>query len=342
MRRLWIAMLLVMLALTGAFGLWLRQELTSPYYGASSAETFVEIPHGAGTSGIATALVDGGVLHYRLPFILYVRWAGLGRRLQAGEYRFTSPARPAQIVRRLVLGDVFFLSVTIPEGLTARETCELIARSGLADEKEMEELISRGDWISDLDPRAASLEGYLFPETYHFPRRATATDILKAMTSEFRARISRLLATDPLPAGWSIPQIVTLASLIEKEAKTQEERRLVSSVLTNRLRLKMPLGCDPTVIYALKLAGTYQGNLRKQDLGLPSPYNTYTHVGLPPGPIANPGAASLQAALSPGASEYLYYVSRNDGTHFFSKDLRSHMLAVARYQKRPSRSRRPS
>ncbi|MBZ5495132.1 MAG: endolytic transglycosylase MltG [Acidobacteriia bacterium] len=334
MRRWLAGIILGLLALTGAAALWLQQELATPYYGAEGTETFVDIPHGAGTDAIGAALQAGGILHHKLPFLIYVRWTGLGRRLRAGEYRFSSPARPAQVVQRLVQGDVFYRTITIPEGLTAQETVALIARSGLGNEKEMDELLGRVDWISDLDPRAASLEGYLFPNTYRFSRHTTPEEMLKAMVVEFRTRFSTMRAADPLPPGWTIAQIVTLASMIEKEAKADDERRLVASVLTNRLRAKMPLACDPTIIYALKLAGTYHGNLRKEDLGISSPYNSYVHPGLPPGPIANPGAASLQAALGPAVSDYFYYVSRNDGTHAFSRNLRSHLLAVARYQKR--------
>jgi UPF0755 protein len=332
-----VAIILCLFLLAGALGLRLYRELATPYFG-STTERFVDIPHGAGTSSIAEALTSAGVLHHKLPFILYVRFARLGRHLQAGEYRFTTPARPSQIAQRLVQGDVSFHTLTIPEGLTAKETIDLIVRNGLGDPKAMEELLGRVDWISDLDPRATSLEGYLFPETYRLSPHATSEDILKAMVGQFRLRISMLLAASPLPNGWSVPQILTLASLVEKEAKTSEERRLVASVLVNRLRRKMPLDCDPTIIYALKQAGIYDGKLRKVDMAQPSPYNTYTHIGLPPAPIANPGADSLLAALAPASTDYLYYVSRGDGTHCFSKDLRSHLLAVARYQKHPVRN----
>lgn len=311
---------------------WLRAELADPYY-AGTGETFVDIPRGAGPSAIARSLVSGGVLHHELPFTLYLRWTGLGRQLRAGEYRFTSPARPAEIVQRLVKGDVFYRTVTIPEGLTARETMSLIARHGLAPEEALTALLGRVDWISDLAPHARTLEGFLFPETYRFSRHARPDEIVKAMLAQFRAQTEHLWSPGNLAPGWTISEIVTLASLVEKEARSDEERSLVASVLTNRLRTKMPLGCDPTIIYALKEQGRFDGNLHKADLSMPSPYNSYTTRGLPPGPIANPGLPSLRAALSPAATDYYYYVSRNDGTHQFSKDYRSHLLAVSRFQK---------
>jgi len=337
MRRLVICIVSILLIAAGAFLLWLYHELATPYLAGGDQEQFIKIPHGAGTKEIADALQRGGALHATLPFVLYVRWTGLGRRLQAGEYRFSAPARPQEVVRRLLLGDVYFRTVVIPEGLTAQETIALLTRRGFGDAREMTDLMYRVDWISDLDPKAEDLEGYLFPETYRFPRQTSSEEILRVMVNQFRTRTSRLLAATPLPPGWDLRQIVTLASMIEKEAGTAEERRLVSSVLTNRLRTKIPLACDPTIIYAMKLAGAYHGNLRKTDLSMDTPYNTYLHPGLPPGPIANPGIDSLGAALSPAVSDYLFYVARNDGTHVFSKDLQSHAAAVARYQKRGSR-----
>jgi len=332
--RLWLKRIIPgLLAIAAVFTIWMRYELTASYY-AGGAEVFVNIPRGSGTNSIATALEAGGILRHNLPFILYVRWNRLGRHLRAGEYRFTSAARVSQVVQRLVQGDVFFRTLTVPEGLTARETVALIARNGLGTENALVELLGRVDWVSDLDPGATSLEGYLFPETYRFSRHTTPEEIVKSMVAQFRHASASLLAAHRPPPDWTIAQIVTLASMIEREAKNPDERRLVASVLMNRLRIKMPLACDPTIIYALKLAGRYDGNLHKADLGLGSPYNTYLHQGLPPGPIANPGYDSLLAVLEPATSDFFYYVSRNDGTHYFSKDLQTHLHAVARYQMR--------
>lgn len=333
MRRSALVLILSLVFAAGITAAWVDWELRTPYYGSLTAETFVDIPHGAAPGTIATALARAGVLHARLPFLLYVRWSNSTRRLQAGEYRFTSPAKPEQIVQRLMRGDVFYISVTVPEGLTTRETVEHIAGEGLGQLKELENALLQTAWIRDLDPGARSLEGYLFPETYRFSRKVTSDEIVKAMVDQFKVRFARLTEAHPVPNNWTSSQIVILASMIEKEVKSPQERPLVASVLVNRLERGMQLACDPTIIYALKLAGTYEGNIRKADLGIDSPYNTYIHTGLPPGPIANPGEESLRAALAPQKTDFLYFVSRNDGTHQFSKDLQSHLSAVARFQK---------
>jgi UPF0755 protein len=323
-------------------GIWLRIELKSRYYGAASAETFVDISKGASTGEIANLLADQGILHASLPFKIYLRLSHLESRIQAGEYRFSEPATPIQIARRLVRGDIYFRSITIPEGLTAKETIALLADKGLGDRKELEQALQRVDWIRDLDPSAHNLEGYLFPETYRFGRKDNSETIIRTMIAQFRTKMGHMVKAAPLPQGWSMARIVTLASLIEKEVKKPEERPLVASVLINRLKKKMPLGCDATIIYAMKLADAYSGRIRKKDLQMESPYNSYLHRDLPPGPICSPGMDSIKASLHPSVSDYFYYVSRNDGTHQFSKDLRTHMLAVYKYQKSPSRKKAKS
>lgn len=325
------------LFLAGVSAWRLLVELSAPHYGAPTGEVFVDIPHGAGPSAIADQLVAAGVLRSSLPFLAYLRWSGDSRRLQAGEYRFSGPAAPTAVASRLVRGDVYRLSVTIPEGLTTDDTLQLIVQHGLGEAEALRKAARQTDWIRDLDAQATSLEGYIFPDTYLFQRRAKSEDIVHAMVDQFRARITKLLLDHPLGPHRRLRDIVILASLIEKEARTDEERRLVSSVLYNRLSARMPLACDPSIIYALRLAGSYDGNIRKNDLGIDSPYNTYTHLGLPPGPIANPGESSLRAALSPEVTDYLYFVSRNDGTHQFSTDFRSHELAVRQFQKKSRR-----
>jgi UPF0755 protein len=324
--------ILAILILAGCF--WVRSELITSYYGGAPGETFVEIPRGSNSELIAGLLADAGVLRSRVPFLAYIRWRDAGRRLQAGEYRFSSPATPIQLAERLLRGDVFYYSVTIPEGLAADEAIDQIVRAGLGNQSELQRALLRTEWIRDLAPQARSLEGYLFPDTYRFARKTSSEQIIHAMVDQSRRKIARLAAEYPTKPGWNIARIVTLASLIEKEVRDPDERNLVASVFENRLQKGMPLACDPTVIYALKLAGKFDGNLHKADLRIESPYNTYNRAGLPPGPITNPGLDSLRAALNPPRTDYLFFVSRNDGTHQFSKDFRAHQIAVAQYQKR--------
>ncbi len=333
MRRRLAAIILCAAAGAGVFAWWIVADLRTPFFGAAQGEIFVKIPRGTSAPAIARTLVAAGVLRREFPFLVYLRWTGRTRNLQAGEYRFAAPATPMEVAGRLARGDVFYVSVTIPEGLTAEETISLIARSGLGRIDDLRRALSRVDWIRDLDDRAPSLEGYLFPDTYRFPRDVDSEDILRAMVEQFRIRFRKMLDARAVPEGRSVREIVILASLVEKEAANAEERGLVASVLNNRLVKKIPLACDPTIIYAMKLAGRYDGNIRRADLAMDSPYNTYLRPGLPPGPIANPGLSALEAALDPTPSEYLYYVSRNDGTHVFSRDFHSHSQAVERYQK---------
>jgi UPF0755 protein len=332
LRKLLIAALFVVAALA-AVGIWFFSELRTPYYQNRQPETFVDIPRGAKASEAAVLLARSGIIRTRLPLMLYLRIAKRGRRIQAGEYRFFQASTPKQIADRLIRGDVYFRAITIPEGLTAEETIELVAKNGLGNRAEMEQAFLKTDWIRDIDPTAQNLEGYLFPETYHFKRKADSETIIKIMVNQFRSKLAKTLEAYPLPPGWNVSKIVILASMIEKEVKKPEEGPLVASVYFNRLEKKMSLDCDATIIYALKLAGDYKGRLRKADLGIASPYNTYLHYGLPPGPICNPGVSSIRAALNPARTDYFYYVSRNDGTHQFSKDYGSHVRAVDRYQK---------
>ncbi len=316
---------------------WFYTQLETPYYNSPTEETFVEVALGSNTETIADLLVEAGIIRSRIPFIAYLRFTNNAQRIKAGEYRFTGPASPKQITQRLIAGDVYYRVITVPEGLTAQETIELLARKKFGTLAEMEPIIQNTDWIRDMDPNAKNLEGYLFPETYHFSRKADSRLILKTMVEQFRTRLQTILAEHPIPAGWNIPRVVTLGSMIEKEVQKAEERPIVSSVFHNRLERRIPLACDATIIYALKLAGNYDGNIRKADLSMESPYNSYIHRDLPPGPIANPGADSLRAVLNPAETEYLYYVSRNDGTHVFSRNYREHQQAVDKYQRFRSR-----
>jgi UPF0755 protein len=265
-------------------------------------------------------------------FRLAARFSGSDRKIKAGEYRFAEPGSPASVIARLVAGDVFTRAVTFPEGLTIAEMGAVFAKSGLGSADEFVRAASDVALAGAWDAEARSLEGYLFPDTYAWPRRRSAGDAVRAMVAGFDRAFDSGLRADAAARGLTVREVVTLASLVEKETGRAEERTLVSAVYHNRLRIGMPLQCDPTVIYALMLAGRWNGNLRKEDLALRSPYNTYAVRGLPPGPIASPGRASLYAALHPADERYLYFVSRNDGTHAFAMTLAEHNRNVARFQ----------
>jgi UPF0755 protein len=316
---------------------WIQSEFETPYYNAAGAETYVAIERGSKIKDIADLLVGKGILHNRLPFILYLRFSSKGRQIQAGEYKFEKPATPAQVAQRLIRGDAFYRAVTIPEGLTVFETIDLLTKKRLGTPAEFQEAILRTDWIRDIDPKAGNLEGYLFPDTYHFGSKDDPEAVIRTMVNQFRLKLRRTLKEAPQKSGLTIRESVILASLIEKEVKNRDEGPLVASVYMNRIKRGMPLACDATIIYALKLSGSFNGNLRKPDMVVESPYNTYIHTNLPPGPIANPGVRSLQAAFNPANTDYLYYVSRNDGTHQFSSNYQSHLHAVARFQQRGRR-----
>ncbi|MCC7185297.1 MAG: endolytic transglycosylase MltG [Acidobacteria bacterium] len=339
MKRL--LMVVVALGLLGAVaGAWAWRQIDAPYRGFAGAETFVEIPQGTGVSAIAARLADAGVVRDPLLLRAAARVSGLERQLQAGEYRFADEASPRQVVERLARGDVFVRPITFREGLTIWETADVFAQSGLG---------TRGDFLREaqnparaqtFDPEARSLEGYLFPDTYQFPRSARAADVVDAMVAGFLRAFDADLRAAAAARGLSAREVVTIASLVEKETAHPPERPVVSAVYQNRLKIGMGLQCDPTVIYALQLAGRWNGNLTRENLRVDSPYNTYRYAGLPPGPIASPGRASIEAAIRPSTDPYLYFVSRNDGTHVFATTLAEHNRNVQEWQVRYFRNRR--
>lgn len=331
LRRLLLIVAALAILAVGA-GVWARQRLVTPFRGFSAPEVFVELPPRTSVAEIAERLTAAGVVVDPFTFRLAVRLAGADRRLQAGEYRFTGATAPADLVARLARGDVFTHAVTFPEGLTIQEMAPIFERSGLGLAKDFVRAAADPSLAADFDPQARTLEGYLFPETYALPRRAGASGTVQAMIKTFAQAFDAELRAEAAAKGLSAREVVTLASLIEKETARPEERAQVSAVYHNRLRVRMPLQCDPTVIYALMLRGQWDGNLRRQDLQLDSPYNTYRYGGLPPGPIASPGRASLESAVRPASVPYLYFVSRNDGTHAFATSLAEHNRNVLQFQ----------
>jgi UPF0755 protein len=330
-KLLWLLVVVVLLA-AGA-GWWQWNRLVTPYKGFEGAETFVDLPQGSSVSAIARKLADAGVVVDPWAFRIAARLSGEERRLQAGEYRFTDAAKPGDVVSRLVEGDVFVRPLTFPEGLTIREMAEIFEKSGRGTDQEFLAAAKNVQLVEAVDPGATSLEGYLFPDTYTLARQDTAETIVASMAKGFLAAYTDDLRAEAERASMTTREVITLASLIEKETSVASERPLVAAVYRNRLRIGMLLQCDPTVIYGLMLAGRWNGNLRRADLDMTSPYNTYRFAGLPPGPIASPGRASIEAALRPADVPYLYFVSRNDGTHVFSSTLAEHNRAVNQFQR---------
>lgn len=330
-RRLAIV-LLVLAAAAAAAGWLIRQRLITPYRGFPTAEVFVDLPSGTREAEIARRLAEAGVVPDRWTFRVAVRQAHADRKLQAGEYRFADPATPLEIVARLMRGDVFARGVTFPEGLTIQEMAPMFERSGLGTAAEFVQAASDGALAAAFDPDAATLEGYLFPSTYALSREAGAAAAVRAMLEQFERVFNGPLRAAAAARHLSVREAVTLASLVEKETADASERPLIAAVFLNRLAARMPLQCDPTVVYALMRAHRWNGNITKADLTIDSPYNTYRYPGLPPGPIASPSLASLTAAVHPADVSYLYFVSRNDGTHVFASTLAEHNRNVAKWQ----------
>jgi UPF0755 protein len=331
MRRLALALLVLTVAAAAA-GAWIYQRIGEPYRGYEGSEQFVDIPPGEGSRAIGQRLITAGVVRDDLTFRIALSLSGEARRLRAGEYRFDTPMTPGQVIDKLVRGDVYVINITFPEGLTLAEMAKIFERGGLGPAAAFSQAANDASLIHALDPAARDLEGYLFPETYRLPRRTDASTLVRQMTARFEEVFTPAMRAASAARGQTIRQVVTLASIVEKEASRADERAIVAAVYTNRLRLGMPLQADPTVIAGLQRAGQYTGNLRRADLDFDSPYNTYRYPGLPPGPIASPGRASLEAATEPAAVDYLYFVSRNDGSHEFARTLTEHNRNVQRWQ----------
>jgi len=325
---------IVVLVIAGAGAFWLHWRLTTPYRAFTEPEVFVELTPGTGVAEIARRLSEAGVVSDPYTFRFAVYRSGAGRRLQAGEYRFASSATPGDVVARIARGDVYKLPVTFREGLNIREMAAIFEKSGLGTSDDFRRAASDASRIAVLDPGATSLEGYLFPDTYPLPRHIGADGTIDLMVARFRHAFDGGLRDAASAMDMSMRDAVTLASLVELEAQRPEERAVISGVFHRRLKLGMMLQCDPTVVYALEAAGRWTGSIHKADLQIDSPYNTYRYAGLPPGPIASPGRASLDAAVHPADVPYLYFVAKNDGTHAFASTLAEHNRNVELYVKK--------
>jgi UPF0755 protein len=320
--KFFLAILFLMI-LSGAGVAWL---VFTPF--GPETETFVQLAPGSSTVRMGAQLEAAGVVRSQFAFDL-LRWARRGT-LRAGEYRFDHPAPVTEVYGRIVRGDVFTRTVTIPEGASIFEIATRLEQAGLGDRQSFLDAAAKQiPLVADLDPKATSLEGYLFPDTYHFARKATPGQIYAMMVRRFRAVASQL------GLRGNVHEAVTMASLVERETAVDAERPLVASVFENRLAKKMPLMTDPSVIYGLELEGRWRGTIYASDLKHDTPYNTYLHAGLPPGPVANPGVKSLRAAMEPAKTDYLYFVAAGadpQGHSRFASTLEEQSRNVAGYR----------
>lgn len=327
--RIAVLVLVLVLLLAGWGGYW----YLGPFQ-AFGAETFVEIEHGMSSRSIAEELARRGVVRSRWAFLL-VRLIHPAAKLQAGEYRFGAMQTPFQVFEKIRKGQIFYEEFTVPEGSNIFDIANLLRNGDTVNATDFLKAAADTQPIHDLDPIAPSLEGYLFPSTYRVTHRTTARQLCRMMTDEFRNQWSHL--TNRTNSS-ELHRVVTLASLVEKETAVPGERPLVAAVFFNRLKLDMPLQCDPTTVYAALRQNRYNGIIHKSDLANVDPYNTYAHAGLPPGPICNPGVLSIKAALNPASTDYLYFVAKPDGSgsHQFSASLTEHEKAVLAYRRSPA------
>jgi len=326
-------LLLFLLAAASAAGyLWYSVE--KPFGTIPVEGVFVEIQHGASQRAVAHLLKRNGVIRNSLAFELYAR-RHPKRSLLAGEYFFDHPLTGKEVFWKLANGEVYQQPFTVKEGDTIFDIAHNLEAANYMKSADLLKAARDASQIQDFAPGAKTLEGFLFPATYNLPRHASAADLTGMMVRKFREALQEIapLRLDPLTPGTPLLSVITLASLVEAETPKPDERPLVAGVYTNRLLKNMLLQCDPTVVYALKQADKYKPPLLLKDLRYDSPYNTYIHAGLPPGPIGNPGQSAIRAALDPAPSEFLYFVANTQGGHFFAATLAEHNLNVAKYHR---------
>ena len=316
--------------------MWFCME--RPYQGFAAPGVFVDLPHGASSRAVARLLKQNEVIRSALAFEVYAR-RHASRRLQAGEYFFGHAISGHDVFWQIADGHIYEQPFTVREGETIFDIAHDLEAQKLMTADEFLAAAQNPDLLRDIAPRAKTLEGFLFPATYFLPRHPTPRDVTAEMVRKFREEWQRIAPaeskhdTTGLEHGRPVVSVVTLASLVERETPKPEERPLVAGAFENRLQKRIPLQCDPTVIYALQDAGRYNGTLTGADLHFESPYNTYAHPGLPPGPIGNPGEASLRAALEPAQTDYLYFVANTQGGHFFAATLAEHNRNVTKYRR---------
>ena len=331
-KRFIVAISALFLLILSILGIWTAFDIVEYANTAGSRhsrEALITVLPRQNMKTTADMLFNSEIIGSPFYFYAYARGFGYDRRIQAGEFLVSGAMTPKQILEMMVSGKTFLHKITIPEGYGLKEIAAVFTGAGLVSESQLLQAARNPQWCHKLKIEADTAEGYLFPDTYFFPKGVSPERILSAMVQRFWQVFTPELAQQAEKVGLSIHQAVTLASIIEKETGADSERSIVSSVFHNRLKRRMRLESDPTVIYGLE---HFDGNITRRDLTTPTPYNTYTRQGLPPGPIASPGAKSLLAAVNPAQSEYLYFVSRQDKTHQFSRTWEEHLQAVNRYQ----------
>lgn len=334
-RKIFAAIILILILAIAAAGIFIWSQLNQSYRKFTEDKLAVAIRPGTSLDSASRLLATKGVIKY--PWLLkslfyYNRSQG---KMKAGEYVFDRAMTPYQVYEKLLRGEQQYLVLTIPEGTNTLDLPAIFAKKGIKPQDVQTAMKSPLvlAQLQSIDPGIHSCEGFLFPETYFLTKTDDAQKILLVMIGQFKKKFLPQIKTRANELGMSVVNIVTLASLIEKETGQGSERRLISGVFHNRLKHSMLLQCDPTVIYALRLNNEYKGFITRADLQKPSPYNTYVSAGLPPGPICNPGEAAIQAAMNPETTDKLYFVSKNDGTHYFSATLQEHNRAVQQYQR---------
>lgn len=328
--KIFIAIFIVVVLLAALAGIDFYHKVYTPYKEYKETIT-IQVKEGASVSAVGRLLYREKIVPSYNYFKIYHRLFLEETSIKSGEYLFDRPMTLPEVFEKLIQGKVVLYKVTVKEGLIIKEIAEVMEqRRGITYDKFVR-AAGNTEWIRSLDPGADDLEGYLYPDTYHIRKGTSAEEMVKLMVGKFKDNFTNSMKWRAEQLGLTIREIVTLASLIEKETAAREERFLISSVFHNRLKIGMPMGCDPTIIYALKRDDIYRGKLGWKELKYDSPYNTRLYKGLPPGPICCPGYASIEAALFPEKTKYLYFVAKDFRSHYFSKSLKEHNWAVRKY-----------
>jgi UPF0755 protein len=333
--KILLALALILL-IAAAAGFWWMRSVSNRAVAHASPDRIITIEPGIGSAGVIAKLTEAGIVYHPGALRIYLKLTGRGSGLRAGDYRFPSPISPMQAIDRIRRGEVFLERVTIPEGYNRFDIADTLAsKTGIATPDVFLHLMDDARPLAKFDPAARNLEGYLFPDTYNYNTKTTPQELVHTMVNRFTEVFTPEWGQRANQLHLTIHQVITLASIIEKEAKIPEERPHMASVFFNRLRIGMPLASDPTFIYAAILANDYDGNPNQpRHRQRRSLYNTYLNTGLPPGPIASPGRASIEAVLNPDQSDDLYFVvNTRDGRHKFSRTAAEHEVAVQEYRK---------